>query len=213
MDLARRRPGTHDAARRDAAADQRPPSARAHRSDEPLLFQRPRGARYAAAGGGEAERARSAAGRSPDERHGGDSRPWRRRHRRGRGSRRAARTSRRPRVRVRHAALRSVLPVPPRPLRHVSIPERDRRRRSRGRRRSRRRHTRVPELAHRRLGRGDGDVRGMGRADLHEAAGRRCRHGVQLRRAWPGSARRRRTRSCRSSPRRAWPSSVAGRSA
>jgi len=51
----------------------------------------------------------------------------RRRHRRSRRARRSPRASRRPRLRFRHAALRRVLPVPARALRHVPILERDRR--------------------------------------------------------------------------------------
>ena len=69
------------------------------------------------------------------------------------------------------------------------------------------------ELAHRRPGRADGHVRGVGRADLHEAARGRRRHGVQLRRG-RGSRRDHRARAdARSSPRRASRSSAAGRSA
>ena len=79
--------------------------------------------------------------------------------------------------------------------------------------RSRRRHARVSELAHRRPRRGHGGVRGMGRADLHDEAGRRGRHGLRLherRGAWRDDRARARRRS---SPPRASPSSAAGRSA
>ena len=158
-------------------------------------------------------RARAAAEPAAHQRDGHDPRPRRRRRRRSRGARGAPRASRRSRLRLGHAALRRVLSLSARPLRHVPVPERDRPRRSRRDRRSRRRHARLSELAHRRPRRGHGRVRGVGRADLHDEAGRGGRHGLRLHeRRGPGrddDARR----SSRSSRRRASPSSAAGRSA
>ena len=123
VDRARRRPGPHDAARGDAAADQRPPGGRAHRSDESLLFERAAGARPPAGRPAAPPAcARRAARRPPDERHGGHPGPRRHRRRRGRRSRGAARAGRRPRLRVGHAALRRLLPVPARALGHVPVP-------------------------------------------------------------------------------------------
>ena len=112
----------------------------------------------------------------------------------------------RPRVRVGHAAVRLLLPVPARPRRHVPVPRTPGPRRSRADRRHARRHAGVRQLAHRRPGRADGDVRGMGRPGVHEGERRRTRDGLQLRRAWPGSAppRRRRWRRWR-------PASIVGR--
>ncbi len=68
------------------------------------------------------------------------------------------------------------------------------RRRSRGDRRSRRRHARLSKLAHRRSRRGHGAVRGVGRADLHDQAGRRGRHGLRLHERGRARRDRRRTR-------------------
>ncbi len=74
--------------------------------------------------------ARRAERRAPHERHGRDPGPWRRRRRRSRGPRGAARAGGRSRLRVGDAALRRLLPLPARPLGHVPVPERHRRRRS-----------------------------------------------------------------------------------
>ena len=65
------------------------------------------------------------------QRHGRHPGSRRRRHRRSRRPRGAARASRRPRLRVGHAALRRVLSLPARPVGHVPVLERDRCRRSR----------------------------------------------------------------------------------
>ena len=201
VDLARPRAGTHDVARCRAAADQRPPGRGAHRSHESLLHARPGRSRLGAAAaaeraaGARAGRARAAAEHAAHQRHGRHPGSWRRRHRRSRRSRGAARASRRPRLRVRHAALRRVLSLPARPLGHVPVLERDRCRRSR--RRSPISQTARPSIENSHIG-GLAEVmvhvRGVGRADLHDEAGCRGRHGLRLHERGRARRDRRRTR-------------------
>ena len=146
------------------------------------------------------------------ESDGVDTGTRRRRHRRGGRPRRASRPGRRSRLRIGHAPVRRLLSVPARPRGHVSVPRPAGSRRSRADRGHERRHTGVCQLTHRRARREDGDLRGMGRPDLHEGNGRRARHGLQLRQPSQASAPRRRRTSRWSNRDRSSPSSGAGRS-
>ena len=109
----------------------RPPGAGAHRGHQPLLLERRRRARPAAESRparrpaaaahlqpprpAPRRRRRRGGGPRPSRRDGAHPGPRRRRRRRGRGPRGAARAGGRPRVRVGHAAVRRLLPVPARP--------------------------------------------------------------------------------------------------
>ena len=110
LGVPRRGHRPHDAPGTDAAADRRTSGRRPDRGDQPLLLEhvrRPRPARHV---------------RRPDGADAVDPGPRRRGRRRGGRSRGAARAGGRPRVRVGHAAVRQLLPVPARPRRHVPVP-------------------------------------------------------------------------------------------
>ena len=187
MGVTRQRRRTHDAARTHPAANHGTPGRRPHRSHQPLLLEH-RGR----------PRARTELWWTP-EHDGADPGARRSRCRRGRGPRGASRSGGRSRMRVGHAAVRRLLPVPSRARGHVSVPRSSGPGRPRADRRHARRHARVCELTHRWTRGGDGLVRRVGGAGLHEGNGRRSRHGLQLRQPSRDSARRRLRRSPSSS--------------
>ena len=131
MDLPRRRPWENHAAGNHAASDQRQAGCGSNGSHEPLLFQRGRGAWVPAKqrrGHSRGLGTGAPSGHSPDERHRGNPGPRRNRDRRSRGPGGATRSHRRQGMRFGHTAVRVMLPVFERPLRHVPVPQRDWRR-------------------------------------------------------------------------------------